>query len=197
MTSMVVMEARPPYVRFEVRAVEDRAASIAAGAWRAKDVIFAIITPSGSKDEVDLVADEWIESMKREAQQERVPDNWPVYYDRQFKAFKENQELPLEGTAIANWPPISPAMRKLLDSINVRTVEDLAGANEATLQLIGMGARSWKMRAEEFLRAQATTTHSEEMAALRKENADMREQLKELTTTLQQFMAAPVKEPAA
>ena len=44
-----IMQARPPYVQFEMRAVEDRQASIDAGHYVAKDVAYAIITPAGSR----------------------------------------------------------------------------------------------------------------------------------------------------
>jgi hypothetical protein len=50
-------ELKPPYVRFEVRSVEDRTASIESGHYVGKDVIFAIVTPAGTRDRIEREAD--------------------------------------------------------------------------------------------------------------------------------------------
>ena len=50
---MEAKQDRPPFVNFEVRAEEDRTASIEQGHYVAVDVDYALITPAGSRDCVE------------------------------------------------------------------------------------------------------------------------------------------------
>src|SRR6476620_1808527 len=109
-----IAEARPPYVEFEVRPVEDRDASIAAGCWQGKDVDWVIITPMGSKDRIERIAEEWLEKITNDAKNGRMPSEWVSGYKTAYKMWKEGQEVPLNGTAISNWPAASPAQIKAM-----------------------------------------------------------------------------------
>lgn len=146
-------KARPPYVAFETRAVEDRNASIEQGHFVAKDVIFALVTPAGSRDRMEKQADDWLRDLKDAVHQDRFPGEWFEAYERKHKAFVESQEVPEEGTPIMSWPALSPAQVRTVLSANVRTVEDLAVANEETIQRIGMGSRALKEKAIAWLEA--------------------------------------------
>ena len=68
-----IAEDRPPYVQFELRAVEDRSALIETGHYGSKDVAFALITPAGSKDRVERNAEEWLEHIRTQVEEERFP----------------------------------------------------------------------------------------------------------------------------
>jgi len=171
---MEIAEARPPFVQFEVRAVEDRAASIAAGHYVGKDVNFALITPSGSHDCVEKYAEDWLAHITRESMDGRFPGAWVDYYKRAYARWCEGLEIPLEGTPLAQWPGLAPAMLKTLLSINIRTVEDLANCNEEALQRMGMGSRSLKARAQAFLSTSNDVGKvAEEVALLRDQNAKL------------------------
>lgn len=148
---MQAAQERPPYVTFEYRSVEDREASLAAGHYVGKDVGYAIITPAGSKDKIERVADEWFANLRQSVSEERFPGEWLDGFEKMYKRWKENLETPEEGTAIMSWPAISPSQQKAILNANVRTVEDLAVANEPTLVAIGMGARSLQMKARSWL----------------------------------------------
>lgn len=162
-----VQEARPPYVSFEKRAVEDRAASEANGHYTSKDVDFAIITPSGSKDRIERIATEWLIYLDDQVKQQRFPEEWARAYRDGYKRWAADQLPDVTGTSIQNWPPASPAMAKNMLQWNVRTVEDLAAANEETLSRLGMGARDLKRRAIEWLAsADSIGKTSERMAGL-------------------------------
>ena len=63
---------RPAYVQFEVRAVEDRTATLESGHFVAKDVIYALVTPAGTKDRLEKNAEEWIKRMEEGVSQERI-----------------------------------------------------------------------------------------------------------------------------
>ena len=173
---------RPPYVQFETRAIEDRGASIETGHYVAKDIIFAIVTPTGSKDRVEREAVEWLKSVEEGVKQERIPGEWLQAYKNGLTAYINNQELPEDGTAIKSWPSASPAQIKLLLDIPVRTVEELAAANEETLGRIGMGARALKEKAQAWLdSAEGHGKLASELETLRQRNEslELRDQARE------------------
>lgn len=148
-----VQEARPPYVQFELRPVEDRAASQAAGHYVAKDVAYAIVTPAGSRDRHEKIAEEWLENMADQVRQERLPAEWLAHYRALYKAWKEGREAPENGTSIRNWPVASPAQIETLLNLRIRTVEDLATCNEEAIARMGMGGRALKQKAIDWLAA--------------------------------------------
>lgn len=170
---MQASQERPPYVRFEVRATEDRNASEEAGHYVGKDTIFALITPQGSKDTVERVAKEWIEQNVIHARDGRLPQEWADAYKRGYENFKEGREIPPEGTPIMGWTGVGPAHQKAILDANVRTVEDLAIANEATLAAIGIGSRGLKDKAQAYLdTANNTGKIAEELTNLRRRVED-------------------------
>lgn len=144
-------EAKPPFVIFELRAVEDRAASIETGHYAAKDVVYAIITPAGTKDRIEKVAEDWLTDLEMAVQQERFPVEWLWAYRAAHKSWLETRETPEFGTPISTWPAVSPAQVKMLLDINLRTIESVAEATEEALSRIGMGARALKAKAQAWL----------------------------------------------
>jgi hypothetical protein len=194
---MQAAEARPPYVSFEVRPVEDRAASIEAGHYKTRDEDFAIITPQGSKDRTERVAREWFVQMEEQVQQQRMPAEWFRQFKGAFEMWKAGKELPLNGTPILTWPVLSPSQVRSCIDAQVRTVEDLAAANEETIARIGMGGRSLKDKAIAWLdTAKGSGKVTEEMAALRASLADANarnDKLQEQLTALAAQVAANTK----
>lgn len=169
-----VAEARPPYVTFETRAVEDRAASLEKGHYVTKDLDYVIITPMGSKDRTERVVKEWFDQLEQQVIEGRFPRDWRKEFIEAYGAWKEGRELPLNGTAIITWPVASPAQVKQLLDARVRTVEDLAQANEETIAMLGMGGRALKDKAVSWLQsAGATGKATEELAAMRVANASL------------------------
>ena len=198
---MQAADARPPYVTFEVRGEEDRAASIEAGHFVAKDVVYAIITPQGSKDRIERLAKDWLENMQAEVQSGRFPAEWLVRFKEMYKAWEEGRELPLSGTSVTQWPAASPAQVKQLQTVHIRTVEDLATCNEETLNRLGMGGRALKQKAVEWLAASKNVGKvAEEMASLKTLNAGLLERNSQLEAQLRDLSArvdalAPAKKP--
>ena len=182
---MQAAEERPPYVRFETRAIEDRDASLATGHYVAKDLDYALITPQGSKDVVERVVSEWFENLDAQVQQQRFKREWADGYKANYEAWKKGEEIPESGTAIKLWPAASPSQVKALLNARVRTVEDLAAANEQTLAQIGMGGRALKQRAVEWLEASSNIgKQAEQMAALKVENEDLKTKITSQETRL-------------
>lgn len=187
---MQIEEARPPYVTFEVRAVEDRQASIEKGYYQTKDVDFAFITPQGSKDRIEREVASWFEQLEQQCQQGRFKREWLVAYKGAHAAWKEGREIPLNGTAILTWPVLSPAQAKQAIDHGVRTVEDLAAANEETIMRLGMGGRALKEKAVSWLSAASGNGKvTEEMAALKAVNKDLQARNAELEKQLKELAA--------
>jgi hypothetical protein len=187
---MQVAEARPPYVTFEVRAVEDRAASIDSGYYKTRDVDFAFITPQGSKDRIEREVQSWFDNLGEQVQQQRFPAEWKRHFEEAYKAWKEGRELPLNGTPIVTWPVLSPSQVKALLDARVKTVEDLAGANEETLNRIGMGSRTLKDKAVSWMTAAGGTGKvAEEMNALKAANKALTDRNEELAKQLKELAA--------
>lgn len=176
-----IAEDRPPYVSFELRAVEDRTNSIEAGHYVSKDVPFVLITPAGSKDRIEREAEDWFQYLQSQVQAERFPSEWYRAYKHAYEEWTKGNEPVLDGTDIKNWPVASPAQVKMLLAWNVRTVEDLARANEETLRRLGMGGHALKEKAIEWLSSAGSQGKVvEQIAALRAELADLKSENKEL-----------------
>lgn len=177
-------QAKPPYVTFEYRALEGRDES---GRPITRDVAFAVITPAGSRDRIEKIAEEWLEHIQAESRisEDRFPPTWARHYREMFQLWKSGQEIPLEGTSIRNWPVLTPGQVKTLTTWNVLTVEQLAQANEETINRIGMGARLLVQQAKDYLASrEGPGKLVSELAAARvkvdglaTENASLRERL--------------------
>ena len=148
---LVDRDDRPAYVKFERVAVEDKAATLAAGRSVSKDVDYALITPPYSKDCVRLKIQRWRDTNRYEAKMGRLPQKWLEQWEQMYEAFQNGQEIPLNGTPIKEWSAISPAQIKNLIAIGIYTVEDLAQANAQGMQRIGMGANGLKRTAVNWL----------------------------------------------
>ena len=149
--SVHIQQARPPHVIFERRAEEDRQASIEAGRYISRDVDYAIVTPSGSKDRVERVVSDWFTMLAGEVRAERWPQAWLDQLKSGYEAWVRGQTPPEGGTPLSTWPALSPAQVKNWAQIGLRTIEELAEANEEALTAYGMGARDMKSRAKLFL----------------------------------------------
>jgi hypothetical protein len=204
--SPFVAEDRPSYVQFEYRSIEDRDASIAAGHYVGKDVAFVIITPGGNKDSVERIASEWFIKLQGDLDNNRIPPAWVQMYKDAFKAWESGQEAPLNGTALTNWPPVQPSMLKTLLELRIRTVEDLAVANDDTINALGMGGRALKQQAVNWL--SSANEHgklSSRMSALEVENSGLKQRIADLEsresslvselTTLRPAEVKPANQP--
>lgn len=185
-----IAEDRPPYITFGVKAEEDRAASIAAGGYRAKDVHYVYITPQGSKDRIERVVADWFAHLRAEVKQQRFREDWLDKYEKAYERWKAGQENPLEGTSVKNWPVLSPSQVLLLQELHVLTIEDMARANEETIGRIGMGGRALKQQAETWLESQNSSGKiSQEMSRLVVENEALKASNELLAANLAQLNA--------
>jgi hypothetical protein len=165
---------RPSYITFEMRSVEDRAASIAEGHYIAKDVPFVVVTPPGGNLVFEEPAQDWLAKKKN--------DKFFDHYSNAFKAWQSGQEEPEVGVPIKSWASISPAQAATCLAANIRTVEDLATAPAGALQRIGMGAVALQKKAQAWLQSASDTGKTaEELVSLRRDKEEMGGQIAALT----------------
>lgn len=186
-----IMQERPPFVTFEVRAEEDRQASIDAGHYVTKDVDYALITPAGSKDRVERVASEWFVYLARQVDEGRFPAAWLDAFKSKYEAWKKGQEVPVSGTSVRQWNVLSPSQCKNLLDLHILTIEDLAAANEESLARLGMGGRDLQRRAREWLAASGDVGKvSERASALAAENEALKSRVAAMEAQIAQIAAA-------
>lgn len=172
------MVANPPYIRFEVKAVERRKSVEEGGEVFYVDTVFAHVTSHGSKDTVTKVAKEWFVQLKEDVRQGRFPQQWLDAYLATFKAWENDQEPPVIGTSIKNWPAASPAEIKHCNGFGIRSVEDLATANEELIGRLGMGGRALCQRAKDWVQGSKDSAPLvQQLAAVRAENEGLKFQL--------------------
>lgn len=171
---MQIQQARPPFVEFKKISKHDVAKSLEAGRRVVKDIDMAYIMQPGSRDQVEISAEQWLASIKRkmlEATADAYPQEWVDGYHKKYQLWKDGHDAPLNGTSIKEFPLLSPAEVENLIAVNILTIEDLAGATEEGLGRIGMGARTLREKAMQWVKAQSAA--ESELSVLREQNAKL------------------------
>lgn len=184
---MIANQEAFPYVSFEIRAEEDRNASIAAGHFVGKDVVYAQVTRPGSRDSLDIEALTWLKNIEKRASEGLCPGDWPRAIRAKYEAFLRDEALPESGTPIKGWPVLSPAVQKTLISAGFSTVEALAAAGEPELNNIGMGAMAYRTKARAWLEDAKTKGASVEKIT------DLTQKVADLTDLVQTLIAENTK----
>lgn len=162
---------RPPYIRFERRALEDRTVRLPNGAYGMKDVDFIIAQRPGSRDTVERPVADFITDWNKRAQDGALPYTWVQDLEKGYQFWLKNEEPPVSGTPIKGWPLLSPAQQRVILNAGIRSVEDLAQLPDSELGVIGVGAQDMKQRAKSWI---AAASDGGKLAA---ENAELRSQL--------------------
>lgn len=210
-----VNDVRPPYVEFQMRAVEDRSESLKQGRYMTKDVPFIILVPHGSegKQRIEQEYEVWLQKIKPmtgpkggsydghyEVASRFNPD-WVQKIETQFRLWKEGEQFEVEGTHLRNWPAISPAQLKNCLDMHLLTVEQLANAADDAVERLGMGGYTLRQRARDWLAAQGggSAKTAIEMENLRAEVASrdvtissMKEQLEALQRQINALQVSQV-----
>ena len=112
--------------------------------------------------------------------EDRDKARWPT----QYEAFKRNQEAPIEGTPLKEWPILTVSQIAELEAMNVRTVEALAELSDTGINNYGMGGRELVKQATAFLDvsadAKAAQKYAKKAEKLTKEVKMLKDQIKEL-----------------
>jgi hypothetical protein len=196
MVSMLSTAPQMPHLFFSEDSIEDRGASIAAGRLVSKPIDKVTIRQPGSKDDVEKEAEPWLETLHQNP-------NWaPEWVERaksMYRQWKAGQEITQVGTHIRMWAPVSKSEAEMLIAAGVRTVEELASANEQIISRIGIGGRDLKNRAIAWMDSAAKDGRgAEELNALRVANEAQSKQIADLMQKMNQLLAtapAPIAAP--
>lgn len=162
--------------RFHFRSIQDVEKSDEAGVPIFRDVEYVEITAPG---------------ISREKPCFRVNDHHKKRWPDQYKAFKEGQEVPLDGYPIEQWPQVSRAEVDTLKSLGVRTVEDLVGAPEENIRRAGSSFLNLKYKATEFIKNHGS--EQQKIAELEDENEELKKRLDKLEALVSQPLTEPQK----
>jgi len=105
---------------------------------------------------------------------------WP-YVEPYYDAWLKGQESPTSGTPVDVLPFLTPGLVAHLQSMMIRTAEDLAEVNDASMERIGMGARGYRDKARAYVEAKIGDGRVAAVnEKLERENKQLQAQLDEL-----------------
>lgn len=194
---MAIDENRPPYVVFEMQAVEDRAQTIAQGFFCEKEIAMAVITRPGSADSMVKEAEIWLKELKEKSRMGAVPPTWYPAFQASYDNWKkgESGEI-INGIPIKGWASIGNAQQRLLVNIGILSVEDLATLPDADVSRVGTGGIALKQKAQAYLDAiNGPGKQAEKQVAQQKQIDDLVELNRKLAKEVADLKAAmPAKE---
>jgi hypothetical protein len=194
--SVGLFDKRPPFVRFEEREMGLNAeATEKEGRPIPRVVVMACITPHGSKDCHEAVAETWLAQLKQRGMSgDDYSQDCYEKFARQFNAWKEGNELPREGTPIKTWAMCTREAATRLIASGITTVEDLAAFPDSGLGAIGMDgrylrdmARGWITEAKDKgANAKALADANVKIDRLETQNAELTERVNRLAARLEE-----------
>lgn len=155
------------FPQFSIRAVPDGAASTREGRAMFKEVEWVDILIAGDKTTCRSTA---------------VTDEHRKRFAKHYLAWKEGKELAASGTPLEHWPLMTVAQVEEFKALRIKTVEQLAEMSDANLHAIGMGGRTWREKAQAFLKAAKDTSAAQAYA---QENELLKGRLTQLETMLE------------
>lgn len=129
---------------------------------------------------------------KHSAMERRVKSIDKEQYPREYAAFQKGQEMAVDGTRLEDWPILTRAQILDLKSLNIFTVEHLAGLSDEQLQRVGIGARQMRQHAQAFLEVCKTSKLPAALVAELEERRNREKllvsQISDLTTKMESMM---------
>lgn len=177
------------YPIFENRAVRDAEASEKEGREIHKDEIWVMLRVDANT-QVEQPAEKWIAGLDQKLKNEKISPELHRAYKAAYQSYKDGNEAPLSGTDIRQWAQVSRATAENLISIGIKTVEDLATADDNTLRLIKHGSRELQNKARAFLES-TDGKASERIVSLEDEVKVLREQNEKLLEALNENQQQP------
>lgn len=193
MTVSELTNVRPPIFRYEMLAVEDRAATQIAndGSIVMKDEAWVFVQQLGSRDEACFPANQWIEQMELESRlrPKQMPSRWVQMFKDTFKAFKNGVAMQVDGTPISLATFLTPAEIMNLKRIGAQAIEDAAAMNDEACRRYGLGGVPVKQKCQDWLKAKDGNKAALEMNQLRQQNQALEEQMKDQQETINDMRA--------
>lgn len=129
---------------------------------------------------------------------ERVQKHNPVIWQalqRPYEAWKKGQDAPIDGTPLEAWPGVTRGQVSHFKLLNIRTVEELAQSNDATMDRIGLGSRKLVQQARDFVANKASGVSA--LAAQKAELEDKLLNMMQRVEELEQRLAKRAKKESA
>jgi len=109
-------------------------------------------------------------------------------FPEEYARFKKGDQDAVSGTPLKEWPYMRPSQIRMLNYLNVFTVEHLAELSDDAISRIGTGGRKLIEQAKAYLAKAKDTGATQHYAAenerLNNELAEMRRQLAELASRI-------------
>lgn len=100
-----------------------------------------------------------------------------------YSAWKDGQDLPESGTPLEAWSGVTPEQVKFLKALDIRTVEDVRGMGDATIEKLRFpSARKLPSLAKMWLEGEAIAQKDARIVELEDRMAVMAEMLEERAT---------------
>ena len=163
---------RPSKTTFERLPIENVNRSIEENRVVFDDVDFVTLHQAGSNNTMICRVDEWWPKLEQQQKNGAIPAEWVNEYKRAYEAWVGGEDEVVQGTHLSEWPRISRSQAEMLNAVHVRTVEELADANEETLGAYGMGGRALREDAREFLSSLDSNKVLKEQIAAQQEQID-------------------------
>lgn len=100
-----------------------------------------------------------------------------VACEKAYNAWKSGQEEPIEGTPLSVWPGVKPWDTDKLKTLGIRTVEQVAGMNDADCDRFGMGSRAIVAKARQFVANKPSAEATARVVTLEQDNETLKKQL--------------------
>lgn len=111
----------------------------------------------------------------------RFPDEWDRYQ-------KAGENVARQGTPVKEWPQLTPSQVRMLEGLNIYTVEDMATLSDAGVAKIGMGGQKMRADAQRFISLARTAADLEQMDELKAANDLLKQQVAELTAQMAELV---------
>lgn len=115
-----------------------------------------------------------------------------------YAAWKEGREIPLNGTALAAWPGITPEQAEIFRLAGVRTVEQVRDMSDTVRSKVRLpNTRELQELAKLYLENSGATAAAEREAEKDRKIADMEERMEAMTAMLEELTAPKVDDDVA
>ena len=178
------------HVEFFVDAIENPAKSAEAGRAIFEDKEMVRIRFPGDKNR-ELVA-----PANQQCTRDPHSNTWLTYIDRfprHYEAFKRNAAYIGDGTPLNEAPFLTASQKAELHSLNIHTLEALAGMSSAAIASFGLGGRGLVNQAQAWIEKASGSAVEMRLA---QENAELKARFDMLEKQLQQAMNAGIVRPS-
>lgn len=174
----ITEKGRPAKITFDRRPVENVTRSQAENRAIFEDVDFVTVYTPGSSNTIVHKVDEWWSKLDQQVRIGAIPSQYVDEYKKAYESWESGKEPTVDGTHLSEWTKITRSQAEMWNRVHVRTVEELATANEQTCDAFGMGARAMRDEARLWLEsATGNETIKAELEEMRKLNSELLDRL--------------------